>query len=269
MVRMYVKVFGSILRSSVWDTDPATRIAWLTMLVEADETGFVRGTTTALARLANLTEKQVQAALKIFTSPDPESATPDQDGRRIEPTDGGWFLINYKKYREIRTKAQLQTAQRVAKFRAKKHDEEALHVAGVTTNATATALAGEEEGEGRVASASVKKAKARSKDVDHPRFGEFKIAYPKRDGGQGWQRANELFTELVESGDADAETLITVARAYGEAMKRCESYGTSTVKQAQTFLGPGNWWQEDYSEPERPLSEDEKADLLRRAAMNA
>ena len=89
----------------------------------------------------------------------------------------------------------------------------------------------------------------------HPQFGEFKIAYPRRDGGQGWKRAEELFAQLVYAGDAEAEGLIATAKAYDKAMRRCAWYGTEKVKQAQTWLGPGNWWQEDYSPPPKLAAE--------------
>jgi len=134
--RMYVKVFGTILKSSVWDTDPATRCVWLAMLVSADEQGFVRGTVQSLARDANVSLEQVEKALNVFLSPDLDSATPDEDGRRINKVDGGWFLINYAKYREIRTKQQVQTAERMRRMRRGKG---ASHVTHVTPYAEAEA----------------------------------------------------------------------------------------------------------------------------------
>jgi hypothetical protein len=41
-------------------------------------------------------------AIRGFLSPDKYSRTPDDEGRRIEVIDGGWRLLNYGKYRELR-----------------------------------------------------------------------------------------------------------------------------------------------------------------------
>jgi hypothetical protein len=109
---MYVKLFSSILRSSVWDEDPATRLTWITMLLLADEDGFVRGIASGLARQANIPADDFERALGILSAPDKRSQTPDHDGRRIESTEGGWMVLNYKKYREMRTRVQVREAEK-------------------------------------------------------------------------------------------------------------------------------------------------------------
>ncbi|MGW8429426.1 hypothetical protein ACWGJQ_29045, partial [Peribacillus simplex] len=55
-----------------------------------------------LARRANVTLQEVEAALHSFLSPDPYSRTKDDEGRRIVEIDGGWSLINHTKYGAIR-----------------------------------------------------------------------------------------------------------------------------------------------------------------------
>lgn len=98
---MYVKLFSSILTSSVWAEDTSTRIVWITLLALADKEGDVRSSPSGLARLANVTLEDCQAALSKFLSPDPESGTQEHEGRRIEERPAGWHIINYAKYREI------------------------------------------------------------------------------------------------------------------------------------------------------------------------
>lgn len=116
---MYVKLFGSILNSSIWMEDAATKVVWITMLVKADETGFVQGVESALARDAGVSREECRAALDILSSPDPDSQTPDHEGRRIESAQGGWMVLNYAKYREIRTREQVKEARRKARQREK------------------------------------------------------------------------------------------------------------------------------------------------------
>ena len=98
---MYVKLFSSILTSSVWAEDAHTRIVWITMLTMADKDGDVRASASGLARMANVTPEATANALTILLAPDPESATPDSDGRRIVTREGGWHILNYSKYRAI------------------------------------------------------------------------------------------------------------------------------------------------------------------------
>ncbi|WP_198019042.1 YdaU family protein [Azorhizobium doebereinerae] len=72
-------------------------------------------------------------------------------------------------------------------------------------------------------------------------FDEFRGAYPKRDGGQDWQKARERFDRLVKSGE-DPLAIISAAKAYAAAESR--SVGTAYIKMAATFLN-GSW--KDYA----------------------
>lgn len=114
---MYVKLFGTILDSSIWTTDPETRVVWITMLAMADADGFVWASVDGLARRANVSLAACERALGLFLAPDNKSRTDPHDGRRIETADGGWFLLNYQKYREIRSRKQVMDAARLARKR--------------------------------------------------------------------------------------------------------------------------------------------------------
>ena len=122
---MFVKLFSSILTSSVWSEDNATRIVWITLLALADKDGDVRSSPSGLARMANVSVEECQRALALFLAPDPESGTPDDDGRRIERREGGWFILNYGKYRALQDletrKAQWRDAAK--KYRQRKSSE--------------------------------------------------------------------------------------------------------------------------------------------------
>lgn len=47
-----------------------------------------------------------------FLSPDKWSRTTDNEGRRIEPIDGGWRLLNHAKYRAIRDEEAIKESKR-------------------------------------------------------------------------------------------------------------------------------------------------------------
>lgn len=114
---MYVKLFGSILESSIWSEDHATVRVWIAMLAMADQDGVVWAAVPGLARRANVTADECRRALDIFLAPDPYSRTPEYEGRRIEVVEGGWRLLNYQKYREIQTREQMLAARRMRRYR--------------------------------------------------------------------------------------------------------------------------------------------------------
>jgi hypothetical protein len=115
----YVKIFETILDSSIWSESISTRVVWITMLAMADAEGFVCASVSGLARRANVTREQCEEALAAFLAPDPDSKSTEFDGRRIEVVDGGWVILNHGKYREMKTKKQLDAAERARRFREK------------------------------------------------------------------------------------------------------------------------------------------------------
>jgi hypothetical protein len=117
---MYVKLFSTILTSSVWAQDHATRLVWITILAMADKEGDVRGSVSGLARMANVSLDEARHALDVLSSPDPESQTPDEQGRRIVAQQGGWHIVNYAKYRAIQDEATRKDAWRKASAKYRK-----------------------------------------------------------------------------------------------------------------------------------------------------
>ncbi|TMN18485.1 hypothetical protein [Pseudoxanthomonas sp. X-1] len=102
----YTKLFRSIAASTIVSEPLATRWLWVTLLSQADKGGNVYGSIPGLARLANISLQEVEQALQCLMSPDPYSRTPDNEGRRLAPIDGGWRLLNHAKYAAIRDKAE-------------------------------------------------------------------------------------------------------------------------------------------------------------------
>lgn len=98
-----------------------TRLVWITMLAIADKNGEVQGSIPGLARIAGVSVEATREAINKFLSPDPDSRTKDDEGRRIETIDGGWRLLNYRKYREMasREEAREAEAKRKADYRAR------------------------------------------------------------------------------------------------------------------------------------------------------
>lgn len=122
---MYVKLFQKILDSTINETDLATRWTWITCMLLADEAGFFTATPQAIARRANISAAEVEAALKILTAPDEASTTSTDRGRRlIQTSSNSWQVVNYERYRRIASRADDREAAR-ERMRQKRDDEKA------------------------------------------------------------------------------------------------------------------------------------------------
>lgn len=117
----YTKLFNSIITSTIWSEDDQTRIVWITMLAIADKNGEVQGSIPGLARIAGVPVEACRAAITKFLSPDVDSRTKDDEGRRIETIEGGWLLLNHSKYRDMASDADRaeKSAIRQARHRQK------------------------------------------------------------------------------------------------------------------------------------------------------
>jgi hypothetical protein len=121
-MKSFVKLFGSILDSSIWGEPSHVKLVWITMLAMADKYGEVDASVPGLAKRAGVTRNECDDALQRFLSPDPDSRNPENEGRRIEVIQGGWGLLNHEYYRNLMSKED-QTEQskiRMQKSRAKK-----------------------------------------------------------------------------------------------------------------------------------------------------
>lgn len=108
----YTKLFSSITESTVWGESYATRIVWVTFLAMSNAQGCVYGSVPGIARRANVTMAEAEAAIGAFLAPDPHSRTKDHGGRRIAEIDGGWCLINHAKYAKIRDASERAEVKR-------------------------------------------------------------------------------------------------------------------------------------------------------------
>ncbi len=126
---MYTKLFADILQSSIWAEDAETCKVWITLLALANPDGLVRATAPGIAHEARVSLGKTRRALALFESPDPDSRTPDNEGRRIERTDGGYLVLNYRKYREMQDEERRRTLDRE---RARRYRERRSSAQSVT-----------------------------------------------------------------------------------------------------------------------------------------
>ncbi len=130
MSMAFTKLFSSITESTIWVEDDQTRILWICMLAMADKHGRVWGSIPGLANRARISVDATRAAIQKFLGPDADSRTPDNDGRRIEQIDGGWRLLNYEKYRDVRDEESIKASKRkyINERRAKEREARKMGV---------------------------------------------------------------------------------------------------------------------------------------------
>lgn len=119
----WVKLFGSIVTSSVWCENDKTLRVWIAFLALSDSEGRVEGAVPGLANVCRVTPDEMRAALVRLSSPDPDSRTPDHEGRRIEAIPGGWLILNYRLYRE---RGQAKEGSRAPYMRKRRAEATAL-----------------------------------------------------------------------------------------------------------------------------------------------
>jgi len=119
---MYVKIFDSILNSSIWAESLATRIVWFTLLTLSNKDGYVRAVPSRLAKLANVSARDCNKALEVLLAPDPVGRPDKWQGRRIKTVPGGWLILKYTEYSQLRDEEQRREQWRTAaqRYRAKK-----------------------------------------------------------------------------------------------------------------------------------------------------
>lgn len=176
----YTKLFSSIIASTIWREEKETKIVWITMLAMADKNGSVEASIPGLADMARVSVKECEKALKCLESADPYSRTKEHGGRRIEPVDGGWLVLNHAKYRE-----KMDDVERREYLRIKKQESRArLGQQSVNKSPESSTRSTQAEAEANTEA----EAKAFQPPIPPPAppldeaFEEFWKAYPKKAG---------------------------------------------------------------------------------------
>ena len=131
----YAKLFSSILDSSIWCESLPVKVLWISMLARADRGGIVIASVPGLAKLAGISTKECRDGLERLSSPDPESGTKDFGGRRIMEVDRGWVILNYVKFRDMKSDEEIRE-----KVRVRVHNFREKHKADVTDVTLGNAL---------------------------------------------------------------------------------------------------------------------------------
>lgn len=119
---MWIKLHDKIVDSSIWQEPNHVRLVWITLLAKCNMRGIAEISEIRVAAAAHVSEEEAQDALRVLMSPDPHSRSPEHEGRRIEKAEGGFRILNYHKYRDIKNPQDRVSYMRdyMKKYRDKK-----------------------------------------------------------------------------------------------------------------------------------------------------
>lgn len=230
----FVKLHESITDSTIWDADPVVRIVWIALLLKADRNGNFQGTVDSLARWANVTAEDMRRALDYLMSPDPQSTTSDDDGRRVVSIGQNlWGIVNYLKYRELRD----QDEEREKARERKRKSRSVTQCHTLSRDVTECHDIADAEAE---AEAEEEPSRARDGALEcvsiPPEFAAFWSAYPKkvgkRDALKAWKQTAK---ERPPTGDVVARVLALAGS------DQWTKDGGQYVPNPSTWLRRGGW----------------------------
>jgi hypothetical protein len=229
----FTKLVPEIVQSSIWNESAEVRCVWIAILAIKDKDGNVRGSAATMARIANVPLASVVEALDKFQSPDPDSNTPDNEGRRLVAVPGGWHVVNHaiyrgRDYREVE-------AERKREYRKKKDlsGTSPGQVPDFSVSVSSSVSEGDSKGETPTKPKRVRKKKEPEEYTDD--FCRFWDAYPRK--------ANKRYAWESWQGALDRPPLDRILLAV-EMQSRQDSWlkdGGQYIPHPSTWLNRGGW----------------------------
>lgn len=117
---MYCKLFASLYQGTLRGKSDEI-LVFTNLLAHCGREGTVDKHFRAISEETGLPIERVKAAIEVLESADPESRSPEEDGARIVRMDEhrvwGWRIVNYGKYRAIRSEDDRAEQNRLAQQR--------------------------------------------------------------------------------------------------------------------------------------------------------
>lgn len=250
---MYGKLFAQMYDGTLGTKGPwQALVTFQQLIILADRYGDVDMTAEAIARRTTIPLDVVTIGLAELAKPDPHSRTPDEEGRRIVPLSDnrgwGWHIVNHDKYRKLRSQEERREYMRLyqSNRRAGSRVNQDVNTSTSGKQSQPIAVGSRQEAESSKQEASV--------------FDEMWDAYPKRAGSNSKAAARKAWDARVKSGVLPEQLLAGVER-YATFCRMTGKDGTEFVKQAATFFGPNEHWNEAWDipvTPTRPTKHDEQ-----------
>ena len=226
----FTKLDEGIIQSSIMGEDSDTFKVWITILASTKEDGVATISSVFLSGVCHLPIESVDKAIKTLENPDLRSRSPEEDGRRIRKVVGGWYVINYLKYRQFLHSSKPESARK-RRYREKVKDGvpdilgRVPNVHGHSASASSSSSS----------SSSIKEEKKEEISPGVP-FEYFWERYPKKvekeDAKTNWDR-------LIKAG-VDPLLILQATEGYAkvEAISGTEP---KYIKNPPTFLAKDRW----------------------------
>jgi hypothetical protein len=209
MSATFTKLSSAICESSLWSEDSDTRVLWITLLAMADQFGRVQAAVPGLARKANIPIEKARQGLNRFLAPDPDSRTPDNEGRRIEAIEGGWRLLNYEFYRELKYVEDRKEQNRQAQQRRR----ERLRHQIVSNSQHKSAESAHAEAEAEAEIIHKKESKVQIPERQQKFMDQLGSLYHRRQSTAWDEKELKVLREIMKRPEADDE-LVQITTHY-------------------------------------------------------
>lgn len=144
---MYAKLFASLYQGTLRGCSDEI-LVFTNLLAHADSTGVVDKHWRAISEEVGISRERVEAAITNLEAPDAESRSPEEGGRRIVKMDEhrvwGWRIVNYGKYRSIRSEEDRRAQNRAAQERWRNKQNKPRKPPSAQAEAEAEAISREE-----------------------------------------------------------------------------------------------------------------------------
>jgi hypothetical protein len=244
---MYAKLFASLYQGTMRGQSDLL-LVFTALLAHADKEGHVDIHPRAIAEAVGISVDRVRLALDALESPDPESRSPAEDGRRIiridEHRSWGWTITNYAKYHSIRNEEERreQNRQAQARWRQKAADKQSKPAsANVSQHKPMSAHIDVDVDVDK----EVSVAKATSQQPSGPsgprcavdeRFERFWSAYPKKVGKDAAKRA----FDKRRPDDTLARLMVDSVNAQKSSAQWLKD-GGQYIPNPATWINQGRW----------------------------
>lgn len=169
---MYVKLFASLYQGTLRGCSDEI-LVFTNLLAHCDAAGVVDKHWRAICEETGLPRDRVEKAISNLEAADPESRSPEQEGRRIVKLDEhrawGWQVVNYTKYRDIKDAETRREQNRIAQEKWRNKNKQRKQESAASAQV-------EGEGEGKV-----EEEKTLSGKPDPMRVKRVKAADPEQD----------------------------------------------------------------------------------------
>jgi len=250
----YTKLFSSIVTSTVWGEPDHVRLVWITMLALSNRDGIVEASIPGLAKMAGVAIENCEAALQRLEGPDKYSRTKDFEGRRITPIDGGWQLINHRKYRD---KLSKEERTEYNKIKQQESRQRKLTNADSADGVDMSALSAHTDNRQHLQTTSTNKITpsrraSRSVPVSEPTdFADFWDHYPNHKGKEAalkaWRKLNP---------DTNLIGVMASALAWHRRQPQWTKDRGQFVPMLSTWINGRRWEDEPFEVPQPRVSSD-------------